>query len=142
MNTKLKKKVLIDMTASIIHNGHVRLINKASKFGSVIIALTTDSEVKKHKNFIPELKYKLRKEILLAFKNVSKVIPCKYEITQNFVDRHKIDIVVQGSDYANRKFRNKTITFNRTKNISSNIIRQLAAKNIKHTGKKLKRLNK
>ena len=27
-----KKKILIDMSATIIHYGHVRLINKAKKF--------------------------------------------------------------------------------------------------------------
>ena len=35
---------------------------------------------------------------------------------------NKIDIIVQGSDYKKRKFKNKSITFNRTKNISSSII--------------------
>ena len=51
------KKILVDMTASIIHHGHVRLLKKASKFGKVYVALTTDKEVKKHKGYFPELKY-------------------------------------------------------------------------------------
>ena len=138
MKKKIKKKILVDMSAAIIHNGHVRLIKKASKFGNVIIALTTDKEIKKHKKLIPELNYKLRKEILLEFKKVSKVIPCNFEITQNFLTKHKIDAIVQGSDYSKRKFKCKTITYNRTKNISSSIIRNIAAKNINNIFKRKK----
>ena len=133
MRKKSKKKVLEDMSASIIHSGHVRLIKKASRFGKVIIALTRDKEIIKKKNLVPELSYKFRKEILLEFKNVSKVIPCNFIITQGLLNKHKIDIVVQGSDYIKRKFKTKTITFNRTRNISSTIIRQIAANNLKKT---------
>ena len=38
----MKKKILVDMSAVIIHHGHIRLIKKASTFGEVYIALTTD----------------------------------------------------------------------------------------------------
>lgn len=138
MKKKTKKKILVDMSASMIHNGHVRLIKKASKFGNVIIALTSDKEIKKYKNLIPELSWKLRKEILIEFKNVFKVIPSKFIITQNFLDKNKIDAIVQGSDYSKRKFKCRTITFNRTKNVSSTIMRKIAARNIKKTvGKRL-----
>mgnify|MGYP001402544196 FL=1 len=138
MKKKTKKKILVDMSASIIHNGHVRLIKKASKFGNVIIALTSDKEIKKYKNLIPELSWKLRKEILIEFKNVFKVIPSKFIITQNFLDKNKIDAIVQGSDYSKRKFKCRTITFNRTKNVSSTTMRKIAARNIKKTvGKRL-----
>ena len=37
------------MSAVIIHHGHIRLIKKASTFGEVYIALTTDKEIKKKK---------------------------------------------------------------------------------------------
>ena len=48
---------------------------------------------------------------------------------QKFLNKNKIDIVVQGSDYKNRQFKNKVITFPRTLSISSSKIRKLAAKN-------------
>ena len=99
------KKILVDMTASIIHHGHVRLLKKASKFGKVYVALTTDKEVKKHKGYFPELKYNQRKEILSELKSVYKVIPSKWIITQKFLDNNKIDLIVSGSDYASRKFK-------------------------------------
>ena len=42
-----KKKILVDMSCSILHYGHIRLLKKASKFGNVIVALTSDNEIKK-----------------------------------------------------------------------------------------------
>ena len=97
----------------------------------VIIALTTDKELINKKKINPELKYKYRKEILMQMKDVYKVIPSPFELKQKYLDTNKVDIVVQGSDYKKRKFRIQSITFNRTKNISSSIIRKLAVKNIK-----------
>ncbi len=118
------KKILVDMTASIIHHGHIRLIKKACKFGKVYVALTTDKEVKKHKGYFPELKYNQRKEILSELKSVYKVIPSKWIITQKFLDNNKIDLIVSGSDYASRKFKTKSLNFPRTKGISSSQIRK------------------
>ena len=40
------KKILVDMSATIIHHGHIRLLKKASKYGKVVVALTKDNEVK------------------------------------------------------------------------------------------------
>ena len=118
------KKILVDMTASIIHHGHVRLLKKASKFGKVYVALTTDKEVKKYKGYFPELNYNQRKEIISEFKSVHKVIPCNWIITQKFLDKNNINLIVSGSDYVNRKFKTKSLNFPRTKNISSSQIRK------------------
>ena len=45
----MKKRVLVDLSASILHHGHIRLLKKASKLGQVIVGLTTDNEIKKKK---------------------------------------------------------------------------------------------
>ena len=112
------------MTASVIHHGHVRLLKKASKFGKVYVALTTDKEVKKHKGYFPELKYNQRKEIISEFKSVYKVIPSNWTITQKFLNKNKIDLIISGSDYSFRKFKTKSLNFPRTKGISSSQIRK------------------
>ena len=129
-NKKNFKNVLLDMSCSIIHHGHIRLIKKASKYGRLIISLTLDKDLIRYKKIKPELGFKYRKEILQSIKNVYKVIPGRYILNQKFLNRNKIDILVQGSDYKNRKFKNKVITFPRTLAISSSKIRKLAAKNI------------
>ena len=46
----MKKKILVDMSCTILHHGHIRLIKKASNYGNVYIALTTDKEIKKWDN--------------------------------------------------------------------------------------------
>ena len=118
------------MSCSIIHHGHIRLIKKAAKYGDLIISLTSDKELKKFKNIQPELNFSQRKEILSSIKCVKKVILGNFILDQKFLDKNKVDIVIQGSDYKKRKFKNKVVTFSRTKNISSTIIRKLAKKNI------------
>ena len=35
---KKNKKILVDMTCSILHHGHIRLLKKASKYGKVIVS--------------------------------------------------------------------------------------------------------
>jgi glycerol-3-phosphate cytidylyltransferase len=119
-----KKRVLVDMSASIIHHGHIRLLKKAKKYGKVIVALTTDNQIKKYKGFIPELKFLQRKEILKELRCVDKIIPSKWLISQSFLDKNKIDIIISGSDYTKRKFKTKSINFPRTRGISSSIIRK------------------
>ena len=43
-------RVMVDMSATILHHGHIRLLKKAKEVGNVIVALATDNEIKIHKN--------------------------------------------------------------------------------------------
>ena len=124
------------MSCSIIHNGHIRLLKKASKFGSVVVALTSDEDIKKHKKLIPELNFKQRKEILESIKYVSKVIKSGFYITNNFLKKNKLDFLVHGHDNSNNIPKEKLIIFPRTLNISSTKIRKISFKNVKKLFKK------
>ena len=126
---KKRKKILVDMSASIIHHGHIRLLKKASKFGDVIVGLTLDKDLKKFKKINPEIKFKNREEILRSIKYVKEVVPSSFIINEKFLKKYNINLVVNGSDYKNRKFKIKSIYFDRTKSISSSKIRKMAAKN-------------
>ena len=119
------------MSSTLIHHGHIRLIKKARKYGDIIIGLTTDKQIRKFKGYFPELNYKFRREILLEIKGVKKVVPSDWLITQKYLDKHNIDILISGGDYKKRKFKTKTINFNRTKNISSTLLRKRAARILK-----------
>ena len=132
----MKKKIMIEMSATLIHHGHIRLIKKARKYGDVLIALTKDNQIKKHKGYNPELSYRFRKEILTEIIGVKKVIPSDWLINQKFLDKYKVDIIISGSDYKNRKFQTKSINFKRTKFISSKIIRKKAMKILKKKNEK------
>ena len=67
MNLEINKKklILVDMSATLIHHGHIRLIKNASELGEVVIALTSDEEIKKNKGYTPELNFEERKEYSL-----------------------------------------------------------------------------
>ena len=132
----MKKNILLDMSATLIHHGHVRLINKASKFGNVIIALTKDSEVKKYKGYTPEINFIHRTEILQSFKNVYKVVSCNFIITDNFLKKLKIDYLVHGNDNLNKVSKRKIKIFKRTEGISSTLIRKKACANLKKKSSK------
>jgi glycerol-3-phosphate cytidylyltransferase len=124
----MKKKILVDMSATLIHHGHIRLIKKARRYGELYIALTTDKQINKFKGYSPELSYRFRKEILEEIKGVKKVIPSNWLITQRFLNKHNVDIIISGSDYAKRKFNTKSINFKRTRLISSAILRKKVMK--------------
>lgn len=127
----MKKKILVDMSATLLHHGHIRLLKKASKLGTVTVALTKDSEIRKYKGFNPELKYKNREEILKSIKFVKKVIPSPFIINMSFLRRHNIDYLIHGHDNKNLIDKKKLIIFKRTRLISSSDIRKIIIKNFR-----------
>ena len=62
--TKIKK-IMVNMSATIIHHGHIRLLKKAAKYGEVVVALTSDEEIIKSKGYRPEMNFSQRKKLSL-----------------------------------------------------------------------------
>ena len=60
-----------------------------------------------------------------------KLIPSNFYITKNFLKKHKIRFLVHGNDNKNDVEKNKLKIFNRTKGISSTIIRRKFLINLK-----------
>ena len=57
-----KHRILVDMSLTVLHHGHIRLLKKASDLGTVVVALTRDDEeILKHKGFKSILNYEERK---------------------------------------------------------------------------------
>ena len=117
-------RVLVDMSATLLHHGHIRLLKKASEYGSVTIALTSDDEIIKHKGYQPELSFAERSETLHSIRYVDDVIESPWLITNSFIQTHSIDLLVHGSDNSNNIDIIKTIIFERTPGISSTLIRR------------------
>ena len=124
----MTKRILVDMSATLIHHGHIRLLQKAAKLGDVIVALTIDEEIETKKGYMPELTYESREEILRAIKYVKDVIPSPWEITMEYINQNNIDLLVHGSDNSNKVDREKLIIFERTSGVSSSELRARAAK--------------
>jgi glycerol-3-phosphate cytidylyltransferase len=117
------KRVLVDMSATILHHGHVRLLAKASEYGQVVVALTADSEILSKKGYTPEIAFEGRREILESIKYVHEVISSPWLIDEEFLDIHNIDYLVHGHDNSNPVAKEKLIIFPRTEGISSTKIR-------------------
>ncbi len=121
---------MVDMSATILHHGHIRLIKRASQFGKVIIGLTSDNEIKKSKGYIPELSFLHRKEILESITEVYEVVETPWLITEEILNQHKIDLLVHGEDNSNQITSERLLVFPRTEGVSSNDIRHQAQKSL------------
>ena len=126
----MKKNILVDLSATIIHHGHIRLLKKASKLGRVIVALTSDIQIKKHKGYKPELNFLQRKEILESIKYVDKVIPSPWKLDLDFFKNTGADFLIHGNDNKNDIPKKYLKLYKRTEGISSSIIRDKVMKAI------------
>ena len=140
---KKNKLVYVGLSADILHEGHINIIQTAKKFGDVIVGLLTDQAIASYKN-IPQLSYKQREIILKNIKFIKKVIPQKtLDYTHN-LNLIRPDFVVHGDDWKNgiqkpirlkviktlKKWGGKLIEPKYTKNISSTIIKKKISETI------------
>ena len=124
------KRILVDMSATLIHHGHIRLLKSAKEMGRVIVALTTDEEIKKHKGYEPELSYKERFEILMSIKYVDEIIPSPWLLTEKELIKADANYLLHGNDNSNLISKEKLILLPRTKGVSSTLLRQRVIKSL------------
>jgi 2-aminoethylphosphonate-pyruvate transaminase len=118
------KRVMVDMSATIIHHGHIRLLKRAKEYGKVIVGLTTDDEILSKKGYVPELNFEQRKEVLEGIKYVDEVVPTPWLLDEGVLDKYHIDLLVHGADNSNPISKDRLLVFPRTEGISSTQIRQ------------------
>lgn len=117
------KRIMVDMSATLIHHGHVRLLRAAREHGHVIVALTTDEEIRSKKGYEPELDFAARREILEALRFVDEVVPSPWLIEESFLDEHRIDLLVHGHDNSNPIRAERLLILPRTEGVSSSMLR-------------------
>mgnify|MGYP000822344368 FL=1 len=93
-STAERPRVMVDMSATLIHHGHIRLLKKAAEIGDVVVVLTTDEEIKKKKGYTPELSFEERKEILESIRYVKEVVAGPWLINDEFMDSVHCDLLV------------------------------------------------
>ena len=120
----MSKRVMVDMSATIIHHGHIRLLKKAAAYGDVIVGLTTDEEVLGKKGYWPELDFAHRKEILEAITYVDEVVAVPWALDDSVLEKYKIDLLVHGDDNSNDIKKDKLLIFPRTEGVCSSDIRK------------------
>lgn len=139
MTKKVSDKIVyIAMSADIIHRGHLNIIDKAKKYGKVILGLLTDPAIASYKR-VPLMNFDDRKAIVNSIKGIERVIP------QNSLDyvpnllKLKPDFVLHGDDWKHgvqketrnrvirvlKKWGGKLIEIPYTKGISSTKLIQL-----------------
>ena len=92
------KTVYMAMSADIIHQGHLNVINAARKLGDVIVGLHTDDVIRGYwRN--PIMKYDERKEVIENIKGVIKVIPQDTLDQVPNILKVKPDYVIHGDDW-------------------------------------------
>ncbi len=98
-------RVYVDMIGDLFHAGHIAFIQQARQFGTYLIVGLCNDEV--------STAYK-RRPILTMEERAVEVAACRYVdevlldaplvLTDEWLDQHKIDIVVHGDDYSAEKF--------------------------------------
>jgi len=130
------KIVYVPLAVDILHSGHLNIINKAKKYGKVIIGLLSDNAVTEYKN-IPSLEYEERYKIVKNLKNVYKIIKQDTWDYSKILNSLKPDYFVHGNDWKKgiqkktrqkvikllKKNKGKLIEIPYTKNISSSSIK-------------------
>ena len=132
----MKKKVYTAFSVDILHEGHIKILKFAAKFGNVTVGLLTDEAIASYKR-LPHLNYQKRKYVIENVKYVSKVVPQKTLDYSDNLKKLKPDFVVHGDDWktnSQRMIRQKVLKTIKswsgkllepkyTKNISSTILR-------------------
>lgn len=121
--TPVSKRIMVDMSATLIHHGHIRILKAAKQLGHVVVALTTDEEIRNKKGYDPELDYAARAEILRALRDVDEVVPSPWLLDEAFLQLHRIDLLVHGHDNSNPIAAEKLHVLPRTEGISSSLLR-------------------
>jgi len=124
-------RIMVDMSAVLIHHGHIRILKEASMLGDVVVALTSDDEIITKKNIIPELEFEHRKEILMAIQYVDEVVSSNWLIDDDFLIEHNIDLLIHGDDNSNVVPPEKLKTIPRTTGVSTSDIRKRVLKNLR-----------
>ena len=133
---KKSKIVYVPLAVDILHSGHLNIIEKAKKYGKVVIGLLSDSAVAEYKN-IPSLEYSERYRIVKSLKNVSKIIKQESWDYSKILNSLKPDFFVHGDDWKEgiqkktrynvinllKKNKGRLIEIPYTKNISSSSIK-------------------
>ncbi len=133
---KKNKIIYVPLAVDILHTGHLNIINKAKKYGDVIIGLLSDKAIAEYKS-LPSLGYDERLNIVKSLKNVTKIIKQETWDYSKVLEKLKPDYFIHGDDWKvgiQKKTREKVkkileknngklIEVPYTKNISSSAIK-------------------
>ena len=130
--------VLVPMCVDFLHHGHINILVKAKKLGSVIVGLMSDDRILFYKKKKPIIKYENRKKMLQHIDCVDLIIKLKSFDYSKIVEKYKIEFLVHGDDWKKgpqkpireksinimKNWKGKVIDVPYTKSISSSLIKK------------------
>jgi glycerol-3-phosphate cytidylyltransferase len=130
--------VFVPMAADIMHYGHINILKKSKKYGSIIVGLMTDKGIKSYKKKYPFMSYKERKIVLESLKYVDCVIPIPGLKYVEFAKKYKFNFFIHGDDWKKgpqshqrsslikimKKWGGKVIDIKYTKGVSSSLLKK------------------
>ena len=136
------KKVYLAMSVDLIHPGHINIIKKSAKLGSLTVGVLSDSAIASYKK-IPYMSFNQRKNIIENIKGVSNVVA---QETLSYSDNIRLlrpDYVVHGDDWREGALKNvrkelldildeiggELVEFSYTEGISSNMLDEISRPN-------------
>ncbi len=94
----LNKRVYVDGVFDLFHLGHVNFLKQAKSLGTeLLIGVVTDTDAASYKRK-PIIPYEFRRQMIKEFAIACDVIPATLYLTKEFIDQHKIDLVVHADD--------------------------------------------
>ena len=122
-------KIWVNGSFDILHIGHIKLLEEASKYGEVRVGIDSDRRIKEFKGESrPFNSLEKRKEFLESIKYVKDVVSFdSNEELINCIKNYEPDIMVIGDDYKYKpiigvEFIGKVLFFDKIKNISTSSI--------------------
>lgn len=92
------KVIYVGMSADMIHEGHLNIIEQAGKYGKVLVGVLTDKAIASYKR-LPYLTYEQRARIVESIKGVDRVVP---QETLDYVpnlEKYRPDYLMHGDDW-------------------------------------------
>jgi phosphoenolpyruvate phosphomutase len=90
--------IYVGMSADVIHEGHIAILDRAAELGRVVVGLLTDSAIASYKR-VPYLSFVQRRRIIAAMRQVDAVMP---QFTLEYTANLKLlrpEYVVHGDDW-------------------------------------------
>lgn len=92
------KKIYTCFCTSIIHEGHINIINEAQKYGEVIVGILSDEAMVRFNKF-PSISFDERMEMVRRIDGVSRVVIQKEIMYDNIIAELHPDYVIHGDNW-------------------------------------------